>query len=67
MKESLILITAMRRPHATLRSTSQGPDRAQAATLAVREAEHRLSAGESALLLGALFALAVSMASFMAL
>ena len=57
----------MRQPYATQRPTTPGSNRAHAVSLAVRDTEHRLSAGESALLLGALFALAVSMASFMVL
>lgn len=60
-------ITGMQQPYATHRSATSGTERAQTVSLAVRDVEHRLSAGESALLLGALLALAVSMASFIAL
>jgi hypothetical protein len=57
----------MQQPYATHRSAAPGTERAQTVSLAVRDVEQRLSAGESALLLGALLALAVSMASFIAL
>jgi hypothetical protein len=57
----------MQQPNATYGSTTSGTDRAQTASLTVRDVEQRLSAGESALLLGAFLTLAVSMASFIAL
>jgi hypothetical protein len=57
----------MQQPNATHGSTTPGTDRAQTASLTVRDVEQRLSAGESALLLGAFLTLAASMASFIAL
>lgn len=57
----------MYQPYATQSSTTAGTHRAQTVSLAVRDVEQRLTAGESALLLGALLALAVSMASLVVL
>ncbi len=53
--------------HATSSSTAAGARAADAVALTAQDVEHRLTAGECALLLGAFLALAASLVSFMAL